>query len=291
MKILLLFLFCVLTMGADASPEKKKKYNLSVCALFKDEAKNIGEWIEYHRLIGVDHFYLFENGAKDGYMKVLRPYINKKVITLIPWPNYIEKQEGKDLFKWVLSTQIPAYENVLILHAKEETKWMVFLDVDEFLLPVQGTLTELLEAYQEHPGVAICSEYFDASSAGALPSRSLVIESVDITKAPQVDVVECVKKVIFKPDLCVSSTWAPYSCIFADNQEAIQLDKHIVRINRYLNRNARSFNFRRKLYVDNRTIRDGEIEDILNSGFDIEDQSREIHRFVPEVIKRLSSEK
>ncbi|KIC71464.1 hypothetical protein DB44_DM00010, partial [Candidatus Protochlamydia amoebophila] len=31
-------------------------YDLSVCAIFKNEAPYLKEWIEYHRLIGVKHF-------------------------------------------------------------------------------------------------------------------------------------------------------------------------------------------------------------------------------------------
>lgn len=282
----LLFIFC---FSLDAKPIKKKKYNLSVCAIFRNESKNIREWIEYHRLIGVDHFYLYENGASDRYMKVLRPYINRRIITLVPWPNIVDKKEGEALFQWVLSTQVPAYENALNLYAKVETKWIVFLDVDEFLVPIDDTsLPKLLESFDGHPGVVLSSEYFDASSAGLSPSRSLVIESVDLTKAPKVDILECVKKVIFKPDLCIGFSWPPYECVFENNEKPHVLEKSAVRINRYLNRNLRSLNFRRKLYVDNRKIKDSEIEELLNSGFDIEDQQRAIQRFVPDLVKQLS---
>lgn len=31
---------------------------LSICATFKDEAPYIPEWIEFHRRVGVDHFFL-----------------------------------------------------------------------------------------------------------------------------------------------------------------------------------------------------------------------------------------
>jgi hypothetical protein len=220
-------------------------------------------------------------------MKVLRPYINRKIVTLIPWPDNIEKQEGENLFKWSLSTQLPAYENVLLLHAKKETEWLVFLDVDEFILPVDKTLTELLEDYKEFPGVEIETEFFEASGSIS-PTKNLVIESVNITKAPKIDIVESVKKVIFKPEMSIGSTWAPYSCVFANDQKTIPLDTNKVRVNRYLNRNKKTVYPKRKLFVDQRNIRRSELDDILNSGYDIEDQQREIHRFVPEVSKRLS---
>ena len=31
------------------------KYYFSICAIFKDESLSIKEWIEYHKLIGVEH--------------------------------------------------------------------------------------------------------------------------------------------------------------------------------------------------------------------------------------------
>lgn len=283
LRIVVLFLFLFLNIYAGP----KHKYNLSVCALFKNESKNIREWIEYHRLIGVDHFYLYENGATDGYMKVLRPYIQKKIVTLVSWPEYFNKQEEENSFKWSLSTQIPAYENVILLHAKEETKWLMFLDVDEFILPVQETLTELLVTYQEYPGIEMDTEFFE-TIGHSTPTKSLVIESVDITKAPRMNVFESVKKIIFKPKLYAGSKWAPYACLFVDQKEAKTLDKNTIRVNRYLNRNLKSLHAKRKWCVDQSSILPAEKEEILNSGFDIEDQRREIHRFVPEVMQRLS---
>lgn len=35
-----------------------KLYYLSVCAIFKNEGPILKEWIEYHLLVGVDHFFL-----------------------------------------------------------------------------------------------------------------------------------------------------------------------------------------------------------------------------------------
>ncbi len=34
---------------------------MSLCAIFKDEADYLREWIEFHRIVGVEHFYLYNN--------------------------------------------------------------------------------------------------------------------------------------------------------------------------------------------------------------------------------------
>ena len=56
-----------------------KKHQLSICAIFKNEAKFLKEWIEYHRLVGVDHFYLYdETGAQIVSKKCSAPILKTK---------------------------------------------------------------------------------------------------------------------------------------------------------------------------------------------------------------------
>ena len=45
--------------------ERKTLYYSSICAIFKDEARFLREWLEYHRLIGIEHFYLYNNFSTD----------------------------------------------------------------------------------------------------------------------------------------------------------------------------------------------------------------------------------
>lgn len=35
---------------------------LPICAIFKEEAPYLPEWIEFHRLMGVERFFLYDNG-------------------------------------------------------------------------------------------------------------------------------------------------------------------------------------------------------------------------------------
>ena len=41
--------------------KQQKKYTVAVCAIFKNESVFLKEWLEYHLLIGVEHFYLYNN--------------------------------------------------------------------------------------------------------------------------------------------------------------------------------------------------------------------------------------
>jgi hypothetical protein len=47
---------------------------IAVCALFKDEAPYLLEWLAFHRMIGVDLFVLYDNGSSDGGADLVRGY-------------------------------------------------------------------------------------------------------------------------------------------------------------------------------------------------------------------------
>src|SRR4051794_11337491 len=66
-------IFMPQALSASPSPYQ---YDFTVCAIFQNEAKYLKEWIEYHRLVGAQHFYLYNNRSTDHYMDILQPYID-----------------------------------------------------------------------------------------------------------------------------------------------------------------------------------------------------------------------
>jgi hypothetical protein len=120
-------------------PEGAKSF--SIAAIIKNE-RNILEWIEYHLLVGVEHFYIYDNESTDGLKDKLQPYIDRGVVTYIYFP-------GKH-------QQFAAY-NHAIEHFKYDTKWLAMIDGDEYLIPMEeGKLLpqivdEIEEAYRKHP--------------------------------------------------------------------------------------------------------------------------------------------
>lgn len=115
----LIFLNCLM-IRKIFSP-RHRKYFLSAVIIVKNESDYIVEWIEYHLLIGVEHFYVYDNQSTDNLLEVLQPYIESGIVTytLI---------EGK-------KKQIPAYVATM-KQRYMETKWLAILDADEFIVPV-----------------------------------------------------------------------------------------------------------------------------------------------------------
>jgi len=122
--------------------------SLSVVLIIKDEGKYILEWLEYHLMAGVQHFYIYDNESTDDTKKLLREYIDAGVITYHYWPG--KKQ------------QLPAY-NHAIENYKNDTEYMAFIDADEFLISQDGRLLPNVidDIFETHVGY-----YSNVNAAG-----------------------------------------------------------------------------------------------------------------------------
>jgi hypothetical protein len=135
---------------------------LSIVAIYRDEAVYLREWIEFHRIVGVERFYLYDNFSLDDHREVLAPYIDEGVVVLHEWP--------------VFPGQIPACDDALRRHG-HESRWMAFIDLDEFLFsPTLRPLPDVLRDYEQHPGVLANWMVFGSSGHRTQPD-GLVLEN------------------------------------------------------------------------------------------------------------------
>jgi hypothetical protein len=142
--------------------QTRKTHYISICAIFKNEGKYLKEWIEYHLLVGVDHFYLYNNNSTDNYLEVLQPYIDKGVVTLTEWP---EVPGQITAFKH-------CYENF-----RQESNWMCFPDLDEFICHLEyNNIPEWLNRFKRYPLVMIYWRMFGTSGLLEHDNNRLLIE-------------------------------------------------------------------------------------------------------------------
>lgn len=138
------------------------KYTVCLCGIFKNEGKFLDEWIQYHLVIGIDHFYLYNNNSDDNYLEILQPYIEKGIVDLIEWP-----------FE---HSQMDAYEDCYKKH-KDDTNWITFIDVDEFICPIAtDNIKSWLSSYINYPGVAVYWKQFGSTGKLYHDNTKLVIE-------------------------------------------------------------------------------------------------------------------
>lgn len=171
-KIFLLFLcFCIEALSAN-----DHQYQLAIGAIFRDEAPYLKEWIEFHKLVGVQHFYLYNNCSTDDYESVLRPYIDIGEVELIQWPYTSISWEN-----WLYEVQASAYTDCISL-AKGKAKWLAIIDIDEFLTPMSSNnVPDVLKEYEAFGGVGFNWKLFGHSGLLDLEPNKLLIESLIMT--------------------------------------------------------------------------------------------------------------
>ncbi len=178
------------------APANAHQHNLAVCAIFQNEGRFLKEWLEFNILIGVEHFYLYNNYSTDNYLEILKPYIDAGIVDCIDWPY---SQEGciqggtivaanQILSEQHCTNSIPervrgiaqvlAYNHCLD-NIQDKVKWLMLIDIDEFLFPVQcDNLTTFLKDYEEFAAVCATWIHFGTSDIDRIPYNKLLIESL-----------------------------------------------------------------------------------------------------------------
>lgn len=164
-------------LGINKPNESKKKYRIAICCIFKNEAPYLREWLTYHKVVGVEHVYLYNNNSTDDYLEVLKPFIEEKFVTLISWP-YDQ-------------AQIAAYKDCITKH-KTDANWLGFIDVDEFVTPNEDdNLFDFLNNYKNYPSVKIYWKVFGTSGFIHRDITSLVTEDFTVCWSKYDEVGKC----------------------------------------------------------------------------------------------------
>lgn len=129
-----------------------------MCAIFRDEGAYLDEWLTFHHAVGVEHFVLYNNNSQDGYREVLKPWIAKDLVTLCDWSK----------------SQHDAYNHCLS-HYRLLSKWVAFIDLDEFLFsPANRDLRTVLAQYQGYAGVFVHWRLFGSAGHQTRPEGSVI---------------------------------------------------------------------------------------------------------------------
>ncbi len=122
---------------------KKNKYPfyLAMCAIAKNEGRYLQEWIEFHNMLGVEKFYIYDNESEDNTREVLQPYIEKGIVEYTYFP-------GKKM-------QLKAYMDCTRKH-KYDARYIAFVDIDEFIVPKKhDTIPDYLNSMGNFSGIQI----------------------------------------------------------------------------------------------------------------------------------------
>ena len=119
-------------------------FNSAVCAIVKNEGRYIKEWLAYHRVIGIDHIFLYDNESTDDTVEIVKPYIIEGFVTFLSWPS-----------NYKANTQRLAYQHFFQFFASS-VEWLIYLDADEFInLKRHAKVIDFLRDFDDVSGVAI----------------------------------------------------------------------------------------------------------------------------------------
>lgn len=140
----------------------KFDHELAICAIMKDEGPYLKEWLDYHMLVGVNKFYLYDNESSDDTVDVLKPYIDKGIVEYTFFPGIARQQ--------------PAYIDCVTKY-KNDVRWLALIDLDEFIVPVQHKkITDFLKTLPLF-GQLIVSWVVYGSSGHIKKPKGFVIEN------------------------------------------------------------------------------------------------------------------
>ena len=175
-------------------PLRFMKHTLAICAIVKNEHDYLLEWIAYHRVVGVDHFLIYNNSEEndDGTTRLLKRLHRAGVIELVAWP---------DRPNWVLPSgvhvrpQIPAYYDGAE-RLRDRAEWVAFIDADEFIVPMKDTdLPSTLKRYARFGGVGANWRMF-GSSGHQKKQDAPVIQRFTMASSPANSVNQHVKAIV-----------------------------------------------------------------------------------------------
>ena len=128
---------------------------LSLCLICKDENDYLAEWLDYHILMGVERFYIYDNDSQISLRTTLQDYIQRGWVV-------VTDIAGKAM-------QLHAYDHCLRVYGTQTT-WLGFVDTDEFLVSKTTLdLREFLRAYEDYAGLAVGSLFFGSGGQKERP--------------------------------------------------------------------------------------------------------------------------
>lgn len=137
----------------------------AICAIVRDQNDDLEEWIQHHRSIGVQKFYIFDNGSEPPASTVLHEHMSSGVVT------YATISDGVN----GTNPQFIAYNSCLttysILH-----RFIGFIDVDEFVIIAlrRVNIGRILDLYRDFGGLSLNWKIFGSSGHDKRPAGGVL---------------------------------------------------------------------------------------------------------------------
>lgn len=204
-------------------------YEFAIATLFRNSAPYLKEWIEYHKLAGVDHFYLYDNGSSDDFLEILSPYIEEGLVELFDY------SPAEDVNFDLACGHRPYQQKANIdacIRASGKARWLALIDLDEFIVPMNNeTLPECMNTHFSDAAAVQVSWRCFGTSKKTIPFYEPAL--FELTKCSlKFHPRNAIVKPIIRPE-CVKSPRVDHSVnlkegylYFNGNGEKVEYDQH-----------------------------------------------------------------
>jgi hypothetical protein len=174
----------------------------------------------------------------DESLTILKPYIDKGVVEFLHRP-------GAPF----VSLQTDIYLEVILL-ARNKTRWIAFLDTDEFILPIEhDSICDVLKDYEMFAGIAVNWACF--GSSGLVSAPDLQTESFSM-RLPDCHDENRAFKSIVNPNYVIGVS-SPHKLMLHENYNIVDEFKNIVINHEWKNLNNPFFG--KKIRINHYRIR------------------------------------
>jgi hypothetical protein len=217
---------------------KRKQVYLTLGAVVRDQSHYIQEWLGFYHLMGVERFCIALHNCTDDTEKRIRELSFQKQIELFSIQGNAQH------------VQMGTYKKLHEMYGSA-TKWMLFIDSDEFMFPLKmNNLVELLQGYEKFSSLSVCQRMFGHANQVLRPG-GLSIEKFIWATHPENDCNDRAIKSIYQPQY-LRAFYSPHFQIchtlpqVLPNKKTFKLENHclietmpiqdIVRYNHYFTR-------------------------------------------------------
>ncbi len=188
-----------------------------ICSIFRDEEPFLLEWIDYHRTLGVEKFFLFSDcGSKATRSKLAEPLLRDHIAS-----GLVELRFRDELFscneeKFLkgkrdhLGFQLGAYKKICE-EVRGKADWVALIDCDEYIRPMNHrTIPEMLQAnYADAGGVFLNWRCFGTSGIALEPGASVL--NALTRRTLDSDPENCQGKCLVRPEAFAKISYVHYA--------------------------------------------------------------------------------
>ncbi len=187
-------------------------YVSAVC-IIKNECRYIDEWCCFYKIVGMDHIYIFDNGSEDDTPSVLNKWIENGFVTVIRFPGKL--------------AQLPAYR-LAAKCLKTKYRWVAFIDIDEFMIPVNPSedLKRFFQKKEQYPAIGVNWVVYGPDCHEVIP-EGLVISNYLSTFEDRNNILNLRIKTVADPSMVYDIT-SPHFCILKNSKYAVDENGHSI---------------------------------------------------------------